>query len=302
MWQDSYFKVYIDDLEAWVRGTTFEVNKDADYISVSDHQITLSTEQQTFTVWEKQPFSLSTLSFIEIQKFLATLQDSTWEELNEQMDNEYILKLKTGFNLIQNGTIYDKFLSLFSPEQQFIDKIVEGADISSIESELSNFDSAQVDAIHEKLLWLYQSAHFAWIHDGEAYKTKLELRKLLLKTSNSDAEKQQLIQTSAYEVQDMVEEKKFDNLIPVLSDIQSHPEIAKKLWISLNQLIQFPGTIPQELLEKIGIMFSWWGEGFNLWKIISPDVDSVIDGLWNLNEKWQDAINDVLDSFSEYLK
>lgn len=303
LWESSYFHQYIDNLEAWVRGTTFEVNKDAGYISVVDHSVTLKdTTWKTAQINENQAFSLSTFSLIEIQKFLQEIQDTTWQEINQKLDNEIINKLKQTYHSINDGTIYDTLLGYFLPKNQIVTMAEQKLPYNDVKTVVDGLSVEEKNLAYTQIKQMYQTVHFASSNDIEEFKDKIYLRKLLLLLSQSDAEQSAIIQSSVYDVQDMVENKNYTHLVEVLGDIQSKQDILKTLNFDFSTLFD-TWVLPTDVIESIS---SSLGDIWGLFGTQSIFTKIEQEGLWetikSVNEAGQGAVKDVLDTFSEYIK
>jgi len=87
LWKDSYFKQSFENVEAWVRWTVFNVDLEAWYISVLDHQVSLKKQDGTeVLITENKPFSLKTFSFIALSDFILNIRDTAWQDINTDFD------------------------------------------------------------------------------------------------------------------------------------------------------------------------------------------------------------------------
>jgi hypothetical protein len=123
--EKSYFTLYFNNLEAGVRGTTFDVDLEKAFIYVKDHELSLKKESgEQITIAENKPFSLSTFSFVELQEFLNSLRDTAWEEMNISLDNEWIKKLQEkAVESMNENTLFSKVKEFFSSKEKILSEL-----------------------------------------------------------------------------------------------------------------------------------------------------------------------------------
>ncbi len=248
---DSYFKEYIDDLEAWVRGTEFEVNKDKWYLSVVDHEVQVtSTNWKTISVWENQALSLPSFSIIEIEKFVSEMKDVAWEEVNQQLDNDMIASLKKDYEKAIESQIVERLYALFSAKHKTLAAIKTQSDIDAVSKKIEGLSESDRLFLKEKVLTLYQSIHFAEVW-SDMYKDKVYFRKILLMLSNDSDEKDAITKSQWYDVQDMVQMKNFDFFNDVMGDMKLNTDSIKNLNINIEWLFWSWVTLPEGAMKAL---------------------------------------------------
>lgn len=248
---DSYFKEYIDDLEAWVRGTEFEVNKEKWYLSVVDHEVQVtSTNWKTISVWENQALSLPSFSIIEIEKFVSEMKDVAWEEVNQQLDNDMIASLKKDYEKALESQIIERLYALFSAKHKTLVAIKTQSDIDAVSKKIEGLSESDRLFLKEKVLTLYQSIHFAEVW-SDMYKDKVYFRKILLMLSNDSDEKDAITKSQWYDVQDMVQMKNFDFFNDVMGDMKLNTDSIKNLNINIEWLFWSWVTLPEGAMKAL---------------------------------------------------
>jgi|GEM_PF-1298326 len=123
--EKSYFNMYFNNLEAGVRGTTFDVDLEKAFIYVKDHELSLKKQNgEQFIIAEEKPFSLTTFSFVELQAFLTSLSDKAWEEMNANLDNEWMKKLQEkALESMNENTLFSKAREIFSSKEKIISEL-----------------------------------------------------------------------------------------------------------------------------------------------------------------------------------
>ncbi len=183
MWSGSYFKEYINDIEAWVRWTIFNVDLDNNYIHVINHKVTLKTKEgESFDILENSPFSLETFSFIDLREFILNVKDRAWEDINKNFDIKFInsLKAKLKESLKNNNPL----------------QIISEIDINKLNLEEKN-------EVYNKLLSSYQKLNTIDPRDQELFEIKLDVKNTLLKLAPEN-EKINLLESIKYDVEDMI--------------------------------------------------------------------------------------------------
>lgn len=204
--KDSYFKQSFQGMEAGVRGTIFDVDLNADFLNVSSHQVQLTDiGWNTILVEEGKPIRLSTLTLIEIQEFLKNIQDVAWKNLNESYDEAYFEKLKKQIET----TFYQSpgilvLLDFISPKYRIIHELNTASNYDTIETLLIKIPQKKKETLYDSIFARYQKLNFVKAKDVEFYKRKIFYKKALIYLSSDTSEKQQLLQTSAYDLQNIL--------------------------------------------------------------------------------------------------
>ena len=251
LWDDSYFKEYFMDSEASVRGTVFDVDLENGYIYVLDHEVRLTTENKgTVIIWERDPFSLKTFSFISLEKFIREIKDNAWETLNKSFDTEYIKILKNeAYKALEDNILLQKF-----------DGIVNSEDFEKV---LWSMSEDKKSELYNNLLTEYQKINFVNSDDWELFITKIKLKEALVATATVE-NKKALIQSTLFDFKELIQSKNFQNLEAILPILQKNSDILKELNIEFLDYFNFD-IIPEDL--KI-FQLKIWNEHLKLLKII----------------------------------
>jgi len=69
----------------------FSLDLNNNYLQVVDHKVTVKTLEKSITVDENKPFNIKTFSFIALEKFIKSIKDKAWQNVNSKIDKEYLL-------------------------------------------------------------------------------------------------------------------------------------------------------------------------------------------------------------------
>ncbi len=290
--RDSSFTQSFNGLEAGIRGTVFDVDLSQDFIHVSDHQIYLKDAQgDTFIIQEGVPFKLSTLSILDIQEFLETLQDTAWVDLNKKFDDENVQKLKKQLqDSLESKNPFLFLLDFISPKYRILYELDTAQEYENIEKLLIKIPENKKGSIYTAVLSKYQSMNFISARDYEFYKRKIFYKRALVFLADYE-DKQQFIESSMYDLQDILETGDLLGIQESLSFLQENTDIIQNIDASFLQdsIENIPSALKDEFrdsLESIRDIFQWDVD-------ISPkDITHITkDGL-NTIDSW---IQDFLD-------
>jgi hypothetical protein len=200
LWKESYFKQNFEDIAASVRWTIFDVNLEKDYIYVENHEVKVKKWDKEEIISKNNAFSISTFSFIEIEKFVKNIQDKVWSDVNKNLDLWFIKDLKKD--------------------------VLKEIDLESIDKLLEE------NTTYKELLSEYQKLNFVWADDSELFKAKNKIRKLLINKA-SEEDKQNLVRYTVFDLKDAIEWKKIDSIKDNLSVILENKDILKDLDINI---------------------------------------------------------------------
>nr|MDD3720254.1 FecR domain-containing protein [Candidatus Gracilibacteria bacterium] len=285
--KDSYFKQYIDNVEAGVRGTVFEVNKEKDYVYVQDHEISLINNKtgKEVILSKDQPLSLSTFNLIDLQKFLNSLKDKAWEDLNMQLDNELILKLKASIESLNNNNPINSILGLFSNKYDILNSINSGGDINTIKDKLSKLNETDKRKVFDNLYGIYQQINFLSPQDKD-YNKKLYYKEILLQTSYDNKNTEGLVKNTLFDINDMISSNNLSNLNESIKVLIDNKNIVKNLNLDFNNYVNL-SLVPDGLKDSLINGLAPLKDIFN----INLDIDSIK----SLEESARGKINDFLD-------
>jgi len=204
--EGSSFTQKFDGIEAGVRGTIFDVDLTQDFIHVTDHQVTLSNEQgETITITEGNALQISSFSFIELLDFLQSIQDSTWKKLNEDFDAEYFKELKKELSKsIEERNPFLFILEWFSPKYRILYELDTADQYVKVEKLLIKVSDSKKESVYKAVLSRYQDVNFITSRDYEMYKRKVFYKKALIYLAD-DYDKEALVRSSAYDLQDILQ-------------------------------------------------------------------------------------------------
>ena len=260
IWEESYFHQTFADTTAAVRGTTFEVNLEKDYIYVDKHEVKLTKETwEKYIITENKPFDLKYFSFFkDLNKFISTIKDSAWQSLNIKLDKEF----------------YDSLLKSLDEIGELKVEIID---------DVSNLTVEKKQELYNKALTEYQKLNFVSTDDTENYSKKLELKKSVIALS-SDWNKENLLITTLYDLKDLASNKQFTELKEVLWILSDNKEILPKLDINLSDYIDF--NILENIKIPEGLKDQFKNDFDNIKKTLNID---------NINLEDNDIINWIKD-------
>lgn len=275
LWEDSYFKESFRDNEAAVRWTVFNVDLDNEYIYVTDHQVALtSAEGKSFVIDKNQPFSLSSFSFIDLAKFIRSIKDKAWEDLNKQIDIEFINWLKAQVLENLDNIHFDvNNLSKLSPEQK--------------------------EELYDRVIEQYQKLHFAWVDDTELFKKKNELRDILLETATSN-NKKILLQQSLLDLRSSIDKKIEDSFSIIIDQLNLHTSSIEDLNINIDTYVSFDSISTSfnnsfkdqlDSLKSISDKLEWLDVVEGITNQLKDDISTIEE-----DTKW--ALNTIKNLFS----
>lgn len=278
--KDSSFTQRFEWIEAWVRGTVFDVDLTKEFIHVSDHQVSLTSQDgREIIVSDGEVLNYSSFSFIEISEFISSLEDSAWKRLNSELDTSYLWELKDSLeSSLKTHSSYMLFvLDFISPKYRVIHELNTADTYETIEELLSKLSEIEKSSMYTSILSQYQSLNFITAKDYEFYKRKLFYKKALLELATS-ADKRPLLESTAHDVEDIVDSGTLDalwetlwvfswyeDMIPeidiknILDDINILPEdLQWELKTSFRELENmFQATIAIDSQESLDAIDSW---------------------------------------------
>ena len=276
IWEDSYFHQTFADTTAAVRGTTFEVNLDKDYVYVHKHEVKLTKE-----TWEKQiitenkPFDLKYFSFFkDLNKFVSTIKDNAWQSLNIKLDKEF----------------YKTLLKTLDEVGDLKVEIID--DVTSLTVE-------KKQELYNKALIEYQKLNFVKTNDTLNYSKKLELKKSLI-TLSWEGDKQNLIITTLYDLKDLASNKQIIELKEVIWILWDNKDILPNLDINLSDYIDLNILenikIPEGLKDQFINDFDKIKNTLNL-----GDMDLGDNNIVNWIKDWaQKSIDDITNTIGDF--
>jgi len=224
MWEDSYFSQEFDSYVAWVRWTVFEVNLEEDYVYVKDHEVSLEDKEdnKNYKIKAWEVFSINLLELID-QK----LKDIVWEQLNNNLDKEYIRQLyKDAVAFIEESKKMPKRVwDFFSDSWNFMYKMNWG---TLSQDDLDKLWIEQKTDYYNSVLARYQKLNFVTPDESELFKEKMRLKEILINLD--DKNNKNLIKYSLYDL-DYAIKNNLDQQATMIWDFLSSRKIdVNDLW------------------------------------------------------------------------
>lgn len=285
--EESSFTQSFQGIEAGVRGTVFDVDLTADYISVQDHQVQLKdTKGNTVLVEEGKPLKISTFTLIEIQEFLSNIQDQAWLELNKQADTQYVEHLKNYLaeSLKAKGN-WLFILDYISPKYRILYELDTQDSYESIEAVIKKLDAEQKQKVYQAVLSRYQDFNFVSAGEYEFYKRKVLYQKALLDLAGSDIQKQNILKHTAYDIDDMLDIGLVVQAQESIDLLLSQKDLLQDM--NLLFLTESLNLLPQDITEK-------FQSQFETLKTVLPRLQDLQIG--TLKETAEGKIQDFLNS------
>lgn len=283
--EDSSFIQSFDDIEAWVRGTVFDVDLTNNFIRVSDHEVELTnTPWDTIRLAEWEVLNTKSLTLIEISEFLQNIEDAAWTELNNQFDIEYIEELSVRLRetiWFQNPFLF--ILEYFSPKYRLLYELDTADDFESVQKQLDALSVKKYEKVYDTVFARYQNFNFVSADSYEFYKRKVFYKKALVFLAESREQKEQFLRSSAYDLKDILATGEDAWLWETLAFLSDNKDILENLDLSfLKSNFDF---IPDGLKDK-------FSENFN-------EIRNTVPSLWDIN---LDSVGDTLNTIDTGIK
>ena len=207
IWGDSYFTQSFQGVEAWVRGTVFSVDLTEDVLQVIDHAVSLSNQSWVIQeVQEWQILELSSFSLVELTDFLENMRDDAWIALNTEYDIQYMSSLRDELvtQFTQNVSMLRKIRDMFSQKHHVLTLLQTAQSYETIEEKIAEIPPRKYQSIYQAVLSEYQNIHFIEVKDYEFYKRKVFYQKALV-SLGTETQQEALLQSTLYDIQDMIE-------------------------------------------------------------------------------------------------
>jgi len=288
IWSDSSFTQNFNDIEAWVRGTIFDVDLEKKFIHVSDHSVQLtSSDWEVIIVPEWRAVNLQTFSLVDISKYVSELEDKAWKEINQSLDSEYIENLKSS---IQSSNPFLYLLRFISPKYAILYVLDSYENQRDIDAYIASMSQDKKEAVYNNVLSEYQKINFV-SPQSEEYARKIRYKKALISLNIDNNNSDRLITRTWYDLQDILQtwsDAWLQQTITLLRDNidrLSSQEISLIRW-DIN-------SIPKWLLDEFSNSFD------DLWEILNVDfskLGNVNDlDIWSTLDAADGAIKNFLD-------
>lgn len=296
LWEKSYFKQYFNDIEAWVRWTTFSVDLENNYVYSLDHDVTLITkENETFTVHWWEAFSLKNFSLIDIKEFFSKVIDKSFEELNNKLDLEYISVLKANLNeKIEKNNPFSYILWLFSKKHKALYEIRKYEDFVKTRKLLASLNTEDKIYIYNKTYYEYQKLNFVWNNDTGFFARKIFYKRVLLFLAK-EKDKELLVENTFNDFKDSVSSGNENWIWSILEILNENKDILNKLDIDFESYfssLKIPDWLKESFNKNLDQLKNiFWNN------IINSDFsfDSLKNNLNNIKDNAEDKITDWLN-------
>lgn len=267
LWEDSYFNQTYSDTEIAVRGTVYVVDADNDYLQVESHKVELTNKQfGKKEVTENKQLKLSNFEFISLDDFIKFFKDKWFFELNQKLDEEYLLKLSLEVEKKVKDFVY------------FAGKNID------------NLTKEQREKLYKTILSSYQDLNFVSLENSEKlFNLKIALKEKLIDLA-PDTEKPSLLSTFSYDLKDIFKNKNFWNFEKITDILKENQE-----YLDYNNFTK--------MLENLGIKFDLWD---SLNKLIDTFKEKVLNSanykefLENFSSQVNDAIIEQKNIFLRF--
>ncbi|MDD4151158.1 MAG: FecR domain-containing protein, partial [Candidatus Gracilibacteria bacterium] len=197
--EKSYFKEEFQNVIAGVRGTVFEVNLDNKYVYVKSHQVELEntkTEEKTI-ISEGGVFSYDFWKALD-----GKMKDFIWGQLNENIDKEYLIKLKN-----QTEAYLNEYKGKFNinnylnSKYKVIDEInSENPSLDKIKEMISSMTESDKNTLYYMLMFNYQKLNI--VDSSSDLFTKKMLYRDVLMLVATDENKKNILKYTLYDLND----------------------------------------------------------------------------------------------------
>lgn len=293
---DASFIQKFDTIEAWIRGTVFEVDMEKWYIHVQDHEVALvdTTSWKNISVAEGQIFDFMSFEFLDIVRFVAELKNESWERINLAEDALYIMKLKNNYEtLIDSKLIKWRIYSLFSRSYKILYLLETADDYEIISQKIQGLEAEKKEKLYNTVYELYQDIYFAKVNDIEYYRKKLFYKRALIQLGGNTSLNQKIVDSTAYDLEDIL-------LLPTkefLSETLQFVEDAQLKMGNLDSFLEKVWILPQEERSKIVEQMLPYKDIFidtiknNEIDILNQGLESLLEQKDNLDGKMQDFLD-----------
>ncbi len=199
---DSYFKQEIKWVSAAVRWTVFEASYEGDYIISHKHTVSVSNKDwKNIDVVEWKELNIKTF-------FLKDLLDkinSSFQELNQKLDKEYLNQLRINFLSSLNETSPLNLVKQFTLESKTLDILKETNPKQNFENFLNNLDQDKKQKVISFLNTLNQNINFENWENNDLYNLKLNTRENLINNTTDEEKKETLLNYLVFDLKNLKE-------------------------------------------------------------------------------------------------
>jgi hypothetical protein len=291
--EKSYFTLYFNNLEAGVRGTTFDVDLEKAFIYVKDHELSLKKESgEQITIAENKPFSLSTFSFVELQEFLNSLRDTAWEEMNISLDNEWIKKLQEkAVESMNENTLFSKVKEFFSSKEKILSELQSWKNYNDLKNVINKLSPEEKKSLYNELYTKYQGVNFASYQETDVFAMKMNYRDTLISLADNQGQKELFMKYTFFDLKDIVNAWDTWMMDSTFTFLKEHKDILKGMNINLSDYIDIQ-NLPQTMMDKFNENKAFLEEFLGKW----VDWENFkIESITDINQRAQDTLQKWMD-------
>ncbi len=291
--EKSYFILYFNNLEAGVRGTTFDVDLEKAFIYVKDHELNLKKESgEQIIIAENKPFSLSTFSFVELQEFLNSLRDMAWEEMNINLDNEWIKKLQEkALESMNENTLFSKVKEIFSSKEKILSDIQSWKNYNDLKNVINKLSPKERKSLYNELYTKYQGLNFASYQESDVFAIKMNYRDTLISLADTQGQKELFMKYTFFDLRDIVNAGDTWMMDSTFTFLKEHKDILKGMNINLSDYIDIQ-NLPQTMMDKFNENKAFLEEFLGKW----VDWENFkIESITDINQRAQDTLQKWMD-------
>ncbi len=302
MGEKSYFKMYFNNLEAGVRGTSFDIDLDKAFIYVKDHELNLKkADGKEYLIGEEKPFSLNTFSFIEMQEFIDSLRDEAWQNMNETLDAKRLKELQNkAMKKINETTIFSKIIEIFSKKEKIITRLQNWESYDDVKNLINKLSPEEKENLYKDIYSQYQSINFASYKDKDLFDMKMNYKDILISLSPNEEQKELFLQYSFFDLQDIVQSGDNSMLEKSFEFFKWHKDIVSQMDINMSDYIDIE-NIPQSMTAIFSQNKEFLQEFF--WKGVDWENFKLKTSIEDINNKAQEwlekGINSIYNIFNK---
>lgn len=294
---NSYFNEEFQDVIAWVRWTVFEVNLDNDYVYVKDHQIEINNinnnKSQTIKSWEY--FSLN---FLEIIKNIdIKARDILWQNLNENIDKDYIINLKN--EALKKVKEYERKFNInnyLDSKYKIISELnKQNPDEEKIKEIINDLSTEDKNNLYYMLMFDYQRLNIV-DSDSQLFTKKMLYRDILMSLA-SDDNKKTILKYTFYDLNDSLNDYSWANLNTITSFLWTNKNYIDSLWVDTSVV-----DLSWKNLDLAWLKTIMWDNIQDLENILWVEKlktlkwNSIKETLDNANNAAKQKVNDTLNN------
>lgn len=287
---DSSFTQEFEGLEAWVRGTVFDIDLESWFIRTSEHAVEiLGPDNLRVVITPEKPFDIVKQVFIDMDVFLRAFTDTSWTDFNILSDREYRQKLIQ--ELEKNSRAFNPFLKIMewlSPKYRILYELDTTSDFQTVEAQIQKINTRQRQWVFDAVLERYQDYIIVWGYEQELYSRKLMYQQALVRLSDDRSFQASILERTILDIDSLIESWKREQLDRVLGFVNSYSELIPE--IDTTVLERGLELIPEELRSEFQKSF----------EMIEDIFWIRINTIWNLQP--QNILNNTSGAIENFLE